>query len=224
MREALPEFDNILMDNDAKVATLAEARFGAGKGESHFLLITLGTGVGGGIWADGKIFRGATGGAGEFGHVSVDHHGEECGCGARGCIEAYIGRSYFIARARRRYLDERPDTTLSSLLESNTCEPEDIARLASDGDTFSRELLAEAGTLLGAACASTAKLLDVSLFIVGGGIAQAGDLLFDSARESLLANVFAHQRSAVRIVPAALGPSAGIIGAALIAAPEHPVK
>jgi glucokinase len=217
LREALPEFRNVIMDNDAKVATLAEAQFGAGKGESHFLLVTLGTGVGGGIWAENSIFRGATGGAGEFGHISIDHRGEQCSCGALGCIEAYIGRLYFIGRARRRFLDERPDTLAATLLDANTCEPEDIARFASQGDTFSRELLAEAGTLLGVACASVAKLLDISLFIVGGGIAQAGDLVLEPARHSLTQNVFAHQRSIVRIIPAALGPAAGVIGAALCA-------
>jgi glucokinase len=217
LREALPEFRNVIMDNDAKVATFAEANFGAGQGESHFLLVTLGTGVGGGIWAENQIFRGATGGAGEFGHISIDHQGEYCGCGARGCIEAYIGRLYFIGRARRRFLDERPDTLAAALLDANTCEPEDIARFASSGDVFSRDLLAEAGALLGVACASVAKLLDISLFIVGGGIAQAGDLVLAPARASLAQNVFAHQRNVVRLVSAALGPSAGLIGAAFMA-------
>lgn len=217
IREALPEFSSVVMDNDAKVATLAEARFGAGRGESHFLLVTLGTGVGGGIWADNAIFRGATGGAGEFGHVTIDGNGDLCGCGAKGCVEAYIGRSYFISRSRRRYLDERPDTPLAELFDSNTCEPEDIARFAASGDAFSRSVLAEAGVMLGIACSSVAKLLDISLFIVGGGIAQAGDLVFASARSGLRSNVFAHQRDLVRLVPATLGPSAGVIGAALIA-------
>jgi glucokinase len=217
LREALPEFRSIVMDNDAKVATLAEATFGAGKGESHFLLITLGTGVGGGLWLGNEIMRGSTGGAGEFGHVSIDHEGPECGCGARGCIEAYIGRLFFIGRSRRRYLDERPNTTLASLFEANTCEPEDIARSAEAGDAFGRALLAEAGSLLGIACASVAKLLDISLFIVGGGISQAGELVLAPARVALADNVFAHQRSAVRMIPASLGPAAGVIGAALVA-------
>lgn len=223
LREALPEFSDVIMDNDAKVATLAEARFGAGRGEPYFLLITLGTGVGGGIWEENRIFRGSTGGAGEFGHISIDHDGELCGCGARGCIEAYIGRLYFIQRARRRYLDEHPQTLLASLLEIGTCEPEDVARLAKEGDAFSCMLLAEAGTLLGAACASVAKLLDISLFVVGGGIAQAGNLVLEPADVSLRTNVFAHQRDIVRIVPAMLGTSTGMIGAALTAA-EFSVK
>lgn len=216
LREALPEFTNVVMDNDAKVATLAEATFGAGLGESHFLLITLGTGVGGGIWADHAIFRGSTGGAGEFGHVSIDYNGPECGCGARGCIEAYLGRLFFIGRARRRYLDERPRTQLAERLDSSTCEPEDVSRAAEAGDQFALNMLTEAGTQLGIACSSVAKLLDISLFIVGGGIAQAGDLVMAPAREALAANVFAHQRHSVRLIPAALGPSAGLIGAALL--------
>lgn len=214
--EYLPEF-HIVMDNDAKVATLAEARFGAGKGESHFVLITLGTGVGGGIWAENKIVRGATGGAGEFGHISIDYNGERCGCGARGCIEAYIGRHYFNARVRRRYFNERPETALAELFDANRGEPEDVARFAAAGDAFARDLLTEAGRMLGVACASVAKLLDISLFIVGGGIAQAGDLVLEPARRSLKQNVFAHQRDEVLIVPAALGAEAGMIGAAVMA-------
>jgi glucokinase len=94
VRAALPWIEHVEVDNDAKVATLAEARLGAGKGVDNFLLVTLGTGVGGGVYLDGKIFRGVSGGAGEFGHTTIDYNGPLCGCGEKGCIEAYLGQKH----------------------------------------------------------------------------------------------------------------------------------
>jgi glucokinase len=220
LKEALPEFDTVDVDNDAKVATLAEAKLGAGVGVSHFMLVTLGTGVGSGLWTtEGPftgIFRGASGGAGEFGHVSIDYNGPRCGCGARGCIEAYLGQRYLSARTKAR-LDE---ASVQSILRDHRGEltPLVIAEAMREGDHFARGVFEEAGELLGVALSSVAKLLDMHVFIVGGGVAAAGGVLFDSARKSLRDSVMKNQRDVVEIREAHFGSKAGVIGAAMLVA------
>ncbi|HWF43827.1 MAG TPA: ROK family protein [Candidatus Kapabacteria bacterium] len=226
LTEVLPEFSHIEVDNDAKVATLAEAKLGAGQNTSHFLLVTLGTGVGGGIYCkEGNdsspkftgIFRGASGGAGEFGHTSIDFNGPLCNCGARGCIEAYLGQHYLSERTRKKLLD---DPSISSPLRSIEDEltPKLIADAMNSGDAFARSVFEEAGMLLGVALANTAKLLDIHVFIVGGGVADAGPVLFDAALTSLRANVLENLKPVVEIRRAAFGNRAGIIGAAMLVA------
>jgi glucokinase len=221
LKAALPEFKQIEVDNDAKVATIAEAKIGAGRGVSHFLLVTLGTGVGGGIYATeggfAGIYRGASGGAGEFGHTSIDFNGPQCNCGAKGCIEAYLGQHYLSDRTRNKLLSL---PSLVSLLraEENELTPKLIADAMNAGDAFARSVFEEAGMLLGVALANTAKLLDMHLFIIGGGVAEAGAVLFDAAIASLRANVFENLKPVVEIRPAAFGNRAGIIGAAMLVA------
>ncbi len=218
-KEALPDFQQIEVDNDAKVATLAEARLGAGKGASHFLLVTLGTGVGGGIYstegAFAGIYRGSSGGAGEFGHVSIDLNGPQCKCGSRGCIEAYLGQHYLSERTREKLI---ADNTIDSPLraEENELTPKLIASAMNGGDAFARGVFEEAGMFLGVALANVAKLLDMHLFIIGGGVAEAGTVLFDAAAASLHANVFENLKPVVEIRPAVFGNRAGIIGAAML--------
>ncbi len=229
LQEALPEFNRIEVDNDAKVAALAEAKLGAGKGLSHFLLVTLGTGVGGAIYATlppkegggqgvvDSIFRGASGGAGEFGHTTIDFNGPKCNCGSYGCIEAYLGQHYLSDRTKAKLLK---NPTLSSPLraEENELTPKLIFDAMTAGDAFARSVFVEAGTLLGAAFASAANLLDMHVFIIGGGVAEAGPVLFDAALESLRARVLANLRPVVEIRKAQFGNQAGMIGAAMLVA------
>lgn len=215
LRAELPEFDRVEIDNDANVATLSEATFGRGKGEEYFLLATLGTGVGGGIWSDGKIYRGAYGGAGEFGHISIAYNGEKCNCGATGCLEAYIGKEYLIRRTLRK-LDGDNITSLLVQMSPHEIGVKNISEAAELGDKFAKEVLAEAGMMLGQAFASVAKLLDIRTFIVSGGIAEAGELIIGPARESLRANVFENQRDTVKLFESKLGIHSGIVGAALL--------
>ncbi len=216
VKEALPHFDRVAIDNDADAATLAEATYGAGKDQDLFLLVTLGTGVGGGIWMNAAVFRGSEGGAGEFGHISIAYDGEQCNCGSRGCIEAYIGRDYLIKRTVAKLLASKTASSLRSKLPPNLLDPKDITEAAIAGDTFAKDILKEAGTLLGVAMGNVAKLLDIRTFIVTGGIAQAKELLLAPAQESLVRNVFMNQQLAVRILESKLGNKAGIIGAALL--------
>ena len=219
--EALPEFSRIAVDNDAKVATLAEAKLGAGRGLSHFLLVTLGTGVGGGIYCtEGAfigIYRGASGAAGEFGHTSIDFNGPVCNCGARGCIEAYIGQHYLSERTRKKLLE---DSRIFSPLRAieNELTPKLIADAMNGGDAFARSVFEEAGMLLGVALANVAKLLDMHVFIIGGGVAEAGPVLFDAALASLRANAMQNLKPVVEIRKAEFGNRAGIIGAAMLVA------
>jgi glucokinase len=216
LRVALPHFARIEVDNDAKVATLAEARFGRGKGEPNFILVTLGTGVGSGIFAENKIFRGSSGGAGELGHISIDYNGPPCACGSRGCIEVYIGQRYFTQRVIDRLGGSNEVSKLREL-DPASLDPKQIADVAQAGDTFAIKMFEEAGTLLGFAFASVAKLLDMHTFIVTGGVAQAGEFLLAPARASLKANVFANLKELVVIREGMLGVQAGVIGAALLA-------
>ncbi len=216
VKEVVPIAETVVMDNDAKVAALAEQKFGAAKDEQFFLLATLGTGVGGAIIADGKIFRGAYGGAGEFGHIMIDYNGPESNSGIRGCLEAYMGQKYLSSQAIEKIKLSKKPSVLRSFLPNGNLEPKDIFEAAGSGDEFAKEVLADAGMILGIGFASVATLLDIRLFLVTGGVAQAGDLLLDSAREALRKNVLEHQRSTVEIRPAKLVTTAGIIGAALL--------
>lgn len=210
----------ISLDNDANVATLAEAQFGAGCDTEHFLLVTLGTGVGGGLFLEGKLYRGATGAAGEFGHISIDPDGPNCACGSKGCLEAYIGQRFLSTRVLDR-LRDRAESSLSNYLRHGELDPRAIVEAAQRGDQFAVEQLREAGHFLGLAIATVVKLLDVRVFIIGGGVSAAGEFIFAPARKAVDANVFTHQRARVELRPAAFGSDAGIIGAALLAYTEH---
>ncbi len=219
LQEELPELHRIEVDNDANVAGLAEAHFGAGKALTHFLLVTLGTGVGGAIYAtEGGftgIMRGASGGAGEFGHTSIDLNGPQCNCGSRGCIEAYLGIHYLTERARRT-LAESPEIKSTLREHIDGLSPRLIAAAMNDGDAFARSVYEDAGRHLGVALASVANLLDVHSFIIGGGIAEAGDVLFESARAMLRSRVLENLKPLVEIRKARFGNRAGMIGAAML--------
>lgn len=216
VKEALPISEVVVMDNDAKAAALAEQKFGSGKNEQFFLLATLGTGIGGAIIADGKIFRGAYGGAGEFGHIMIDYHGPESNSGIKGCLEAYLGQKYLSLQTIEKLRAGKMKSSLRTFLPTGSLEPKDIYEAAQAGDGFAKEVLSEAGKILGIGFATVAVLLDIRLFLVSGGVAQAGDLILAPAREALKANSLPHQRDSVEIRPAKLGTKAGIIGAALL--------
>jgi glucokinase len=221
IEELLPEMERIEVDNDANVAALAEAHHGAGRGLSHFLLVTLGTGIGGAIYSSEQkfvgIYRGASGGAGEFGHTTIDLNGPQCNCGSHGCIEAYLGQHYLSERTRKKLMD---DPSIQSLLrsEENELTPKLISEAMNVGDAFARSVFEEAGMLLGVALANVANLLDMHTFIIGGGVAEAGEVLFDAALAALRSRVLANLRPVVEIRKAQFGNRAGMIGAAMLVA------
>jgi glucokinase len=202
------------IDNDAHAAAMGEMIFGAGKNIDSFIMITLGTGVGGGIVFNRKIFRGEHGGAGEVGHLTIDYKGEKCNCGSFGCIEAYAGNAYLIRRVKEQ-LNNYPDSVIWDLISENpdNLTPKIIDMAAVKGDPFAISVIHDLGHFLGAALSSVSNLLDISTFIIGGGVAGFGVPLFKTIKEIMVQRVLTPLRPKIKIIPARLKNDAGIKGA-----------
>jgi glucokinase len=211
----------IFVDNDANAAAWAEWKFGAAQGETHLMMITLGTGIGGGILIHGQVQRGRFGIAGEFGHMQVVPGGHRCECGNRGCWEQYASGNALVREARSLFLANSP--IASDLLDRVEGVPGNltgplITQAARDGDPTACELLAEIGNWLGVGIANLAAAFDPGTFVIGGGMSAAGDLLLASARDTFKRQLTGRgYRPEARIVAAALGNDAGLIGAADLA-------
>lgn len=209
----------VVVENDANAAALGEANFGAGVGRKDFLFVIWGTGVGGGIILDGKIYRGPKGGAGEIGHTTIDYNGPLCNCGNRGCIESYIGQRYMSERTRYKLQHlpkDAPSSRIIQLVKSNLelIEPYIISIAAEQGDQFAKDIFLEAGNLLGVALASIFNVLDLRIAIIGGGISAAGNYVFDEIKKSAQSRVLKSIKPEIEIIPAKLGNTAGLLGAA----------
>lgn len=208
----------IAVENDANVAALAEAQIGSGRHYPNFLFITLGTGVGGCIIHNGEIWRGADGGAGEVGHISVDVNGPLCNCGSRGCVEAYLGLHYMTANAAVQ-LERHADSQLHGMIaEGRALEPKLLDEAARNGDVFARAFLAEMGRILGAALASALNLCGMNLVIVGGGMSRAEEFLLAPALASIKRRALKSIAAHANLRPATLYNDAGVVGAALLGA------
>jgi glucokinase len=212
----------VQVDNDANTAAFAEYRFGAGRGYRNLLLVTVGTGIGGGIVSDGRLFRGANGFAAEIGHIIVEPDGPGCGCGNRGCWEQ-VASGTAIGRMGRETLATHPGSQLAKLVDG---DPErvtgaTVTEAARDGDATAIAVLADAGRRLGEGIAGLVNVLDPQIVVVGGGAVVAGDLLLEPARAAFIDAVEAPaSRPRVPIVPAQLANDAGAIGAAALALEE----
>lgn len=193
------------VDNDANLFTLAEHRFGAGRGAAHMVGLTLGTGVGGGIIVDGALYRGADGGAGEAGHMVIDPRGGRCGCGRRGCLETWVGAAA-IVRLGRTALRRR----------TGPLTPRMIGDAARAGNARARAVWAEVGRRLGIGAANLANLLNPQRIVIGGGIANNWALFSPALLKTLRAEAMASSGRTVRVLPARLGDRAGIVGAAVL--------
>lgn len=202
------------IENDANAAAIGELIFGAGKKYSSFIMVTLGTGVGGGIVFNKKIFRGEFGAAGEIGHVSIDGNGPQCNCGSFGCIEAYIGNKYLKDRVRQE-LANRTDSKIWELINNDLANvsPKIIQDAAEQGDEYAKSIIQKMGVQLGTAFASLSNVLDISTFIIGGGVAGFGEPLFNSICKTTTTRVLTPLRSRVKVIPAKLKNDAGIKGA-----------
>ncbi len=211
----------IYVDNDANVMALAEFRFGAGRGAKNLIALTLGTGVGGGLVIDGKLFHGPHYSAAEIGHVVINEDGPACSCGSRGCIETYVGSGYFVREIKKR-LDSGQKSILKQWLKNDRREitPLLVAQAAKKGDRFSNQMWKQTGEHLGTALTGLVNILNPEKIILGGGIAQNGRLLFDPLVATLKKKAFPIAASSVKVVPAALGVDAGLIGAAALAFTE----
>ncbi|MCK9410360.1 MAG: ROK family protein [Bacteriovoracaceae bacterium] len=203
------------VDNDANVAAVAEAKFGAGKDYPNFLFIIWGTGVGGGIIMNGQIYRGLTGGAGEVGHISINYDGLLCNCGTNGCVEAYVGQRYLSKRTIEK-LKSNPSSKILELVGGDVekISPMYISKAAEAGDVLANEILVEAGTLLGVMIGGVMNTLDYRVTVIGGGVSAVGDFVYKAIHQSVQKNVQKPLRDGIKIVRAQLGNDAGIFGAA----------
>jgi glucokinase len=217
LRTGLP----VVVENDANAAAWAEHRFGAGRGEPHLVVVTVGTGIGGGIVLDGRLYRGRYGIGAEFGHMQVSQSGRRCGCGQHGCWEQYCSGRALLHEAREIADVQRGYG--ARLLELGGGRPEgieavEVTQAAREGDPAALDCFAEIGTWLGQGLADLAAVLDPGAFVVGGGVADAGELLLGPARR-----VYAERLTGTRSRPhadirlAELGNEAGLVGAADLA-------
>ncbi|RJP70794.1 MAG: ROK family protein [Candidatus Abyssobacteria bacterium SURF_17] len=210
------------VDNDANVMAVGELIHGAGRGHVNFICLTLGTGVGGAIIINGKIYRGARGLAGEIGHMVLDHNGPRCACGANGCLERYVGNRFIVANAVRRLEEGRGARRRSTILklanhDVNAITPKLLAEAAAQGDAIAREVWRETGQYIGTALAVLVNLLNPECFIIGGGVAKAGHVLFDPIRKTLARLAMNKLGRVTPVREAQLGEDAGIVGAATFA-------
>jgi glucokinase len=211
----------VVIENDANAAAWGEAKFGAGKNQDHMMMLTVGTGIGGGIVVNGALYRGAFGIAAEFGHMRVVPEGHICGCGARGCFEQYASGNALLRHAREainaspevaRNLLSRGDGTVAGLTGQA------ITEAARDGDPVALAAFNTTGQWLGAGIASLAVLLDPACVVIGGGVIDAGEILLKPTRESLERNMpFAGKHPYPQIIAAQLGNEAGLVGVADLA-------
>lgn len=211
----------VFVENDANAAAWGEARFGAGVGQANVVLYTIGTGVGGGIVLNGELFRGHFGIGGELGHYRVVPDGRQCGCGQHGCLEQYASGSALtrFVKERAKADPERAQIVLS--LGDGTPEGivgAHITQAARKGDPIALEAFEEIGIWLGQSMADVASILDPGVFVVAGGVSDAGEILTSPTRKSYYANLAGTgDRPFAEVVTATLGPDAGLIGAADLA-------
>jgi glucokinase len=208
----------VMIENDANAAALAEHRMGAGRGTEHMVMLTLGTGIGGGLILDGRLYRGAVGAAGELGHITIDLDGPPCQgtCPGQGHLEALASGTAADALVGR-IARERPDGDLGrAAAAGRTVDARLAVELALHGPGDARDALEQVGTILGVGIASYVNVFNPELVVLGGGFARAGDLLFEPARRVVAERALSPARDLVRIVPAQLGVEAGLIGAALV--------
>jgi glucokinase len=206
------------IENDANAAALAEHRFGAGRGARHMVMLTLGTGIGGGLILDGKLYRGAVGAAGELGHMTVDLDGPPCQgtCPGRGHLEALASGTAADRLAAER-AQANPDGDLGrAAAEGKIVDARLAVDLAAAGAGDARDVLEHVGFVLGTGIASYVNIFNPEVVVLGGGFARAGDLLFEPARKVVAERALPPGRDLVRIVPALLGPEAGLVGAGLV--------
>ena len=205
----LPAF----LENDANAAALAEFQYGVGRGALNMLYVTVSTGVGGGLILDGQLWHGAYGSAGEFGHMTVDFDGPRCDCGNRGCVEAiaagpdiaaWVGEQIAAGRASR--LQAGADLT-----------GRDVVEAARQGDELAVSALARAGRAVGFGVINVAHLVNLDMVVIGGGIANAGALLFDPLRAAVREHLLVSTAPNLRVEPWSLGENVGLLGAAAAA-------
>ena len=200
----------VKVGNDANVAALGEMWKGGGEGTKNLIMATLGTGVGGGIIVDGKIVTGAHGAGGEIGHITVrNDETETCGCGRKGCLEQYASATGLV-RLAKRYFEKN---TKNSILTGKEITAKEVFDAAKAGDAAALEITEEFGAYLGQALVNLAATVDPAVFVIGGGVSKAGDILLETVRKYFYDHAF-YGNQKTKITLATLGNDAGIYGAA----------
>jgi len=206
--------------NDADAAAVAEHRLGAARGIDEFVMVTLGTGIGGGVVSEGRLVRGAHGFAGEIGHLVIDTSGPRCPCGKRGCWERYASGAGVARLAREAATAGRLRALVEQLGDAEAVRGEDVTHAAAAGDREALAVLEEVGWWLALGLSNLAAVLDPACFVLGGGLAEASEQLLPATRRHLVGLLEAGElRPEIAVVAAELGYRAGAIGAGLLAAP-----
>ena len=203
----------VYLDNDANVATIGEFMFGAGKGKSNVVYFTVSTGVGGGAVLNGNIYRGNTCNALEIGHTTVAPNGPRCNCGNVGCLEA-LASGTAIGKRGMEAVATNVETSLKSYEKVTSYE---VFKEAEKGDQVAMDIVEDALNYLGIGVANAVSIFDPEVIIIGGGVTQVGDILFNKVREVVKKRCFKSMAEACEIVPAGLGTDAGVMGAVALA-------
>lgn len=207
--------------NDANAAALGEFYFGAARGARNFIYITISTGIGGGIVIDGKIYSGAIGAAGEVGHMTVDDDGPICNCGNRGCWET-LASGTALAREARHRIEEGVRTSILEYADGDVekVNPQVINSAARQGDSLAKELIGRTGYYVGVGLANLVNIFNPELIVIGGGLSNIGDMLFEPAFKVAGERAYKEAFQAVRFASAELGRNSGVLGAAAFALQE----
>ena len=201
----------VTLNNDAELGALGEWAYGAGRGEKNLAFIKVGSGIGAGLIINQQIYGGTTGSAGEIGHLTVDENGPLCACGNHGCLEAFAGGHAIAAQARSVVLSGK--RTLLSEKSPETLTARDVAEAARRGDLLAQEIIKRSGTFIGIAIAGLINLINPSTVIIGGGVAQVGDLLTGPIRQAVRERSLRASEHSVRITTAMLGRRSSLLGA-----------
>jgi glucokinase len=202
------------LDNDANCATLGEWWCGAAKGGRNVVGLTIGTGIGGGLILDNKLYHGASDAAGEIGHTTIDSTGRRCKCGNYGCLEAYASGTAIAARARE-VLEGEEESMMMAMIEDDLSRltAQTVFEASKKGDAVALEVVRDTAHFLGVGISNLINIFNPDTFVIAGGVTQAGDLLFDPLRAEVRRRAFKSAVDACRIVPGALPLSAGVVGA-----------
>jgi glucokinase len=204
------------LENDANAAAYGEYKIGAGRGSRDMFYVTIGQGIGGAIILDGKLWTGASGFAGEFGHITIDTEGIECECGNTGCLETLASGPNIVRRANER-LYRDGTSSLSKLAINKNFTADDVAHEANNGDDFSLMMIERTGKIIGTGVANVLNLLNIERVVLGGGVMDAGDLILNPIIHEAKRRAFQPCFEATTIVAATLGMDAVLIGAAMLA-------
>ncbi|MGL4655016.1 MAG: ROK family protein [Sarcina sp.] len=205
----------VYLDNDANAATLAEYTFGQGVGTENMVFITSSTGVGGGAILNGRLYRGSTSNAVELGHTTVKYDGRVCGCGNRGCVESLASGT-----AIKLIADERMNGDTSSLSKYEEITAKEVFDEAGNGDLLAKSIIRECIGYLGLAVANAANTFDPDMIVLGGGVLNAGDIIFEIIEEEMQERCLNTIRENCKVKPAKLGGKAGVLGAVALAIVE----